>query len=52
MIAKTNISTIIAESKFLPEEHLQSLLRTIISITEGYSAPIRRNETFDGDNSK
>jgi hypothetical protein len=34
MVTRTNISTIIAESKFLPDDHLLSLLRSIIRITE------------------
>jgi hypothetical protein len=37
MISKTNIFLLINESKFLPEEHLLTLLKSIIKITEGYN---------------
>jgi hypothetical protein len=36
MISKTNISSIITESKFLPDDHLLSLLKSIIKITEAH----------------
>jgi hypothetical protein len=38
LISKTNLSLIIAESKFLSEDHLISLLKSIVRITEGHIA--------------